>query len=202
VKDVAARARLIRYRPAPYSPERWAKSYRGGEWDYLGDLGELPRYSVLIGYLLHFGIPAELLDVGCGEGVFRTRIDPLPFTRYVGVDPTAEAIERARRLEDTRTSFVLGDVLEVDVGGPFDAVILNEVLYMVADPEAVVERTVALVRPGGLVLTSIWRHAGDDHLWRLLDRRLRRLDRVEVRNRANPSALLGWRMGCYRLPTP
>lgn len=201
MRRLALRAGVIRYRTEPWSSEEWRRGYDSGHLDYFAGLDELPRYSLLLGYILFLGGDPEILDVGCGQGLLRARLDGLSFRRYVGIDPTEPAIERARGLEDERTRFVLGDVRDRSLSlGSFDIVVCNEVLSVSTDPVAVLDRVHELLRPGGCLLTCVWHHAGDEQLWRLVDRRFDPVDRVEASNPANPIAVRGWRVSCHRRP--
>lgn len=199
MRTEALRRGVLRYRTQPWTPEEWRHGYESGHLDYFGGLDELPRYSLIIGYLAFLGGEPEVLDVGCGQGLLRARIGTMPVSRYVGVDPTPAAVERARELSDARTSFVVGDVSDPALElGSFDVVVCNEVLSVAADPVALLDRVVSLLRPGGHLLTSTWRHPGDEQLFDLVDRRFTRVDVVDARNPGNPVARAGWRVTCHR----
>ncbi len=203
---VLARARaaglrrgLIPYRTQPWSADEWRVGYTSGQLDYFAGLDELPRYSLLLGYLTFFGGTPEILDVGCGQGLLRARLGGLGFTRYVGVDPSPAAVGRASALADERTEILLGDVTDPTLRlGTFDVVVCNEVLSVAADPVAVLERVKVVLRPGGHLLTCTWRHPGDQRLLRLVDDRFTPVDAVDARNPGNPIALEGWRVTCHR----
>jgi 2-polyprenyl-3-methyl-5-hydroxy-6-metoxy-1,4-benzoquinol methylase len=136
--------------------------------------------------------------VGCGSGLLRARMAGVPFAAYTGVDPTAAAIDQAAPLADERTTFRRADPLHDDLGR-HDVVVCNEVLYFSARPERLVERLGEAVAPGGHLLTSIWRHPGDTTLWRWIDERYERLDRVALRNPGNGFAPRGWQVACHRV---
>jgi SAM-dependent methyltransferase len=198
-RRLALRAGVIPYRPTISSEHRWMESYRSGELDYFQDLVELPRYSILVGYISYLGGHPSILDVGCGQGLLRARLDAVRFRRYVGVDPTEAAIEQARHWTDERTTFVVGTLSEL---GPdpdrFDIAVLNEVLSIVSDPAGLLDEVAARLWPEGHLVACNWRHPGDGQLWRVVDDRFERMDMVEARNPANRIALNGWRMACYR----
>lgn len=189
----------LRYRTEPWTADEWRVGYTSGHLDYFGGMDELPRYSLLIGYLIFLGGTPEILDVGCGQGLLRARLDGFGFRRYVGIDPAPAAIEQAAVLADERTEFSVGDVTDTRISlGTFDVVVCNEVLSVAADPVAVLDRVRTVLRPGGHLLTSTWRHPGDDQLLRLVDERFTAVDAVDARNPANPIALHGWRVSCHR----
>ena len=198
-RALALRAGLRRYQTEPWTAEQWRWGYTSGHLDYFGGLDELPRYSLLIGYLVFLGGEPEILDIGCGQGLFRERIEHLPFRRYIGIDSAADAIGRARRFEDGRTTFIEGDVSTLANDLPrFDVAVCNEVLSVAPDPEQLLATVRSVLRPGGHLLTSTWRHPGDQQLLRLVDRRFTRLDTVDARNPANPIATRGWRVTLHR----
>ena len=195
---------VVPYRTEPWTPEEWQERYWSGHLDYFGRLDELPRYSLLVGYLTFLGGEPEVLDVGCGQGLLRARMGALPFSRYLGIDPTAAAIEQARAMQDPRTTFLVGDITDPALDlGTFDVVVCNEVLSVVDDPVAVLARVAAVLRPGGHLLSCTWRHPGDRELAALLDDRFTLVDVVHAQNPANPIARRGWRVSWHQVrPRP
>jgi 2-polyprenyl-3-methyl-5-hydroxy-6-metoxy-1,4-benzoquinol methylase len=135
-----------------------------------------------------------VLDIGCGTGLLRSRLEGVPFAEYVGVDLSEAAIEEARARDYARSRFVVGDATTSDLGR-FDVIVLNEVLYYVDDGAEFVRRVAAMVRADGLVLVSMWRHPGDHRLWKTVGSMLQVVDQVEIRNRTNGRA---WIVACCR----
>ncbi len=186
------------YRPEPWGVKRWERAYSSGEFGFMSDLYELPRYSLLIGYLrLYPGTPC-VLDIGCGTGRLRQLLAEGDFDTYVGIDLSAEAIKSASRLSDGRTDFMVGDAMAIDLP-PANVVVLNEMIYYMRSPRALLERVAAIIRPGGVVLTSIWRHPGDRALWRLLDGEFELVSAARTRTEKNQHNRLGWRISCHRV---
>jgi 2-polyprenyl-3-methyl-5-hydroxy-6-metoxy-1,4-benzoquinol methylase len=190
-------AGLRPYRPQRWSRQRWEDAYECGEFDYLSDPCELPRYSVLIGYLRTFADRPAVLDIGCGAGWLRQLLADTDFSSYTGIDISKKAIDKAAILADSRTDFILGDVGEAELP-QVDVVVLNEVLYYISSPDAFLEQIKSLVRPKGLVLTSIWRHAGDRALWRILDNHFDFISAARTRDEGSPYSRLGFRVSCHR----
>jgi len=75
--------------------EKWEAEYVRGQWNYIKQLDELARYSVIVGYCCYFRPGGTILDIGCGEGILQERLSPCQYSRYVGIDICAEAIRRA-----------------------------------------------------------------------------------------------------------
>lgn len=193
-------ARLLPYRPvAQIDAGAWDTGYASGEWDRMADVAEAGRYAVLLGYLRLAEPEPAILDVGCGIGLFRRQLVEVPFRRYLGVDVSAAAIEQAHHLEDDRTTFAVKDIAGLE-GEEFDVVLCNEMLYYVEDAADFLASVRRAVRPGGHLLTSIWRHPGDRHLHALLDSTFGLVDRVELRNSA--SRRLRWSIAWHRREPP
>jgi len=197
VRDLGVRTGVLEYRPLVWTAERWSETYRSGAADGYGAVDEAARYGLLLGYLTWLGGSPTILDIGCGAGLLRDRLGTLGFASYVGIDPVPEAIAQAEERADERTSFVVGDPLDVDPGR-FDVVICNEVLYMAERPFDLIERLDAFLHTGGHVLSSIWRHPGDVLLWRALDERYALIDRSSARSAGNRLARRGWVAACHR----
>lgn len=141
-------------------------------WDLEGKFKPLHKFNpVRVGYIrdklcAHFGRdpmkirPLEglrILDIGCGGGLLCEPMARLGAT-IVGVDAT----ERSVRIAETHAD-QMG--LEVDYrfasaeqlvaqGEEFDAVLNMEVVEHVADVEAFISASAALVRPGGVMFLA------------------------------------------------
>lgn len=135
----------------PIPKTLWEEQYGSGHWDFLQTLGELGRFSVLVGYLRTLKPDGALLDIGCGEGLLYTRLQP--FTApYLGLDISAAAIERARAVG--AGPFVCADAEQFDVPDRYDVIVFNECLYYFLDPIGTVVRYAASLRPDGLLIVS------------------------------------------------
>ncbi|QEC48500.1 class I SAM-dependent methyltransferase [Baekduia soli] len=180
----------------------WEDAYRNGRLDYYDRLDELARYSLLAGYVRVLAPSTgtsrpRVLDVGAGTGILRGHLDGIGLGEYVGVDLSAAAVAAATARGHAGARFVTGDVASLDLG-TFDVIALNEMLYYVAEPETFLARIEACLASAGVLVVSMWRHPGDRSLWRLVDDRFPRIDRVEARNRANPVNRRGWWVSAHR----
>jgi 2-polyprenyl-6-hydroxyphenyl methylase/3-demethylubiquinone-9 3-methyltransferase len=141
-------------------------------WDPDGPMAPLHRLNpVRIGWardliMRHFkletlvGAPlagVDILDVGCGAGLFAEPLARLGANAF-GVDPAPAAIEAARRhAEETgaRLAYRMGTVEELtEEPRRFDVVSAMEVIEHAADPKRFVATAASLVKPGGLLLVS------------------------------------------------
>jgi 2-polyprenyl-3-methyl-5-hydroxy-6-metoxy-1,4-benzoquinol methylase len=194
---------VLPHQPERWSPEQWTDAYGSGALEYYGTLDELARYSLLVGYVGFFfppepdGPAPRVLDVGCGTGLLRARLEGARVGEYVGIDLSPTAIDSAERRRLPRARFLVGEVDGLELGR-FDVVVLNEMLYYVEELELFLDRLGQLLEPSGLLLVSMWRHPGDRSLWRTVDEHFPLVDRVEARNRGNELNPRGWIVSCHR----
>lgn len=77
----------------------------------------------------------SVLDVGCGEGAWRAHLRKLrPRVRYVGVESSAYAVRRFGAARGIRQGS-FGTLADVGLDGPFDMVVVCDVLHYVPDAE-------------------------------------------------------------------
>jgi SAM-dependent methyltransferase len=189
-------AGLRHYKPhGPADPAGWDELYESGELEYYADSDALARYGILAAYARHVDA-RSILDIGCGPGLLRPHLDGLAFERYLGIDSSKAAIERARRFEDGRTSFAITDRAD-PAAGPFDVAVCNDMLFYVEDAGAFLDEVSELLEPGGHVLAAVWRHPGDTVLHRRLDERFELVDRVLVKQLSDQRRSR-WLISCHR----
>jgi len=76
-----------------------------------------------------------VLDVGCGEGAWRAHLRRLrPGVRYVGVESSEYAVRRFGHRRGIRRG-TLGDLGTLDIAGPFDLIVVCDVLQYVPEGE-------------------------------------------------------------------
>lgn len=137
-------------RAASYD-DRWAEmAARGqnihGEADFVGGLDSRPQ---------------SVLDAGCGTGRVAIELARRGFD-VVGADVDVSMLEKARA-KAPDVPWVLGDLVDLDLGRRFDAVVLagNVMIYVEPGTEgAVVARMAALLAPGGALVAGFQVEAG------------------------------------------
>ena len=79
---------------------------------------------------------ASVLDVGCGEAVWRAHLKRLrPHASYTGVDSSEYAVRRYGRTRNIRRAGV-GELETADLVGPYDLVVCADVLHYVPTADA------------------------------------------------------------------
>jgi len=165
----------------PIPAAAWELQYRGGEWAFLRALDQATRYSVICGYLQQLAPKGRVLDIGCGEGVLLERLGMDNYSRYVGIDLSGAAVERAAQKHHARSLFVQADAQTYVPDETFDAIVFNEVLYYFDDPPEVLRRYRSRLEPGGVFITSLYVNSERIRaIGRALKKVYRALDEVEI----------------------
>ena len=136
----------------PIPKTLWEHQYETGHWDFLHTLGELGRFSVLVGYLHELKPIGAVLDIGCGEGLLFKRLQTTSCPQYLGLDISAAAIEKARAMGTG--PFICTDAEHFVPTDTYDVIIFNESLYYFLDPVATVVRYTSALRPDGIMIVS------------------------------------------------
>jgi 2-polyprenyl-3-methyl-5-hydroxy-6-metoxy-1,4-benzoquinol methylase len=178
------------------SAQTWEAQYAAGRWDYLADLSELARFSVLAGYICHLKPGGTVLDTGCGQGVLLRRLPRFCYSRYVGIDLSGSAIAVAREQANEHSTFVVANCEEYSPAEPFDVIVFNEVLCCLRDPLRTVERYAQSLNPDGLLLVSLCTAArGSTTILRQLGRTYATVDEVSV---AHSGRKVSWVCAAFR----
>lgn len=163
------------------SAQTWEAQYAAGRWNYLAELSELARFSVLAGYICHLKPGGTVLDTGCGQGVLLRRLPSSCYSRYVGIDVSGSAISMAQAQANERITFLAADCEEYLPAENFDVIVFNEVLCCLRDPLRTVERYARSLNPGGILLVSLCTAArGSSTILRRLKRAYATVDEVRV----------------------
>lgn len=106
----------------------------------------LGRFFDTVAEILRQLAPRNVLEFGCGEGLFLEQLKRrgVKFDRFVGVDLRESAIADAAKLHP-EYEFHVADIMEWDPGKqPFDLVIASQVMEHIPQPDPIMRRLVAL----------------------------------------------------------
>jgi 2-polyprenyl-3-methyl-5-hydroxy-6-metoxy-1,4-benzoquinol methylase len=132
--------------------------------DYTTNPDELARHGLaiqLISRMHQENRLTRVLEIACGEGVFTQMLAP-HCDALLAVDFSANALGQAKKRchEIGNVSFGLWDLRRDPIPGHFDLIVLMDVLTYVRRParqRAVLEKVVADLRPGDLLLVGDYR---------------------------------------------
>jgi 2-polyprenyl-3-methyl-5-hydroxy-6-metoxy-1,4-benzoquinol methylase len=181
VRKIAGHAffQVMGYRPFPVNADTWDREYRSGVWDFLGTMDNLGGLASILGYC-QFLAPDSILDIGCGAGLLARKFKGLPYSSYLGVDLSAEAIAQAAPVSDHRTAFTLGGAEDFDTDQRFDVIVFSQILNYIPRPEAMLARYAKYLTPGGRIIVSLYRAPRTRAAWRLIDRTMATCDAMTV----------------------
>ena len=162
----------------------WNTAYSSGRWNYLKKVSELAHYAVIVSYCQTLGwrIHCSILDICCGEGILREYFGKRFDSRYVGVDFSSVAIQRARRRRYRNSRFIHADVANYVTTQKFDIIIFNECLYYFTEPLQVMERFEKTLSSRGVFIVSMYVSTKSKHIWPKLQTRYSVIDEVIVEN--------------------
>lgn len=116
--------------------------------------GADPRLD-LVEFVCADGVPARVLDVGCGLGATGAALKARGAQRVVGLESCADYLEAARAALDEVVHADLAGFIPPPSLGEFDCLLCADVLEHLADPLACLRSLLPLLAPAGQVVISI-----------------------------------------------
>jgi trans-aconitate 2-methyltransferase len=96
-----------------------------------------------------------VLDAGCGSGrVTEVLVERLPRGRVIGVDASESMVAEARRRLGEGADIRHGDLTELTLEAPVDAVLSTATFHWIADHDRLFGRLHAALRPGGRLVAQ------------------------------------------------
>lgn len=156
--------------------------YRTGAWAHFHQLPELPRQSIIVGYVTQLHKNPSILDLGCGSGRLAQLFQPHPVNRYLGVDLSPEGIRLARALALRNCEFVEGNFETWRPAQKFDVIIFSECIGYAQDPGALTAAFLPWLEAGGTVVISHFRFGHWAAHWRRVEQQLQSFEATTVAN--------------------
>lgn len=180
-------ATFLPYRPIRTNRALWESRYTEGAWDRLHDIGELGRYSVITGYIQFLTRTGNILDVGCGEGLLSQKLCQSAYAKYLGIDLSAVAIDKAnqrRDAQDSRCAFLAADVETFTTDAKFDVIVFNECLYYLPAPVETLRRYEGFLATNGAIIVSMHETVETKKIWTQIDDCYAVRDSVAITNKS------------------
>jgi trans-aconitate 2-methyltransferase len=96
-----------------------------------------------------------VLDAGCGSGrITQTLIERLPRGRVIAIDESASMIDAARERLGVAADLRVGDLLELELDEPVDAIFSTATFHWIKDHELLFRRLRAALKPEGRLLAQ------------------------------------------------
>ena len=136
----------------------WESSYKKRKWDRLQDIDQFGRFSIVAGYVHQLKPRGALLEVGCGEGLLVERLNKNNYAKYIGIDISKEAIQRASAKANEKTIFLNNEESNFITKERFDAIIIMETLYYFKNPLQTLKYYEQFLKEDGLFIITMYRH--------------------------------------------
>jgi trans-aconitate 2-methyltransferase len=95
------------------------------------------------------------IDAGCGSGRVTAELaDRLPDGRVIAVDGSAAMVEKAKERLGDRASYLVSDLVELELDEPADLVFSTATFHWIPDHEALFRRMRAALKPGGRLVAQ------------------------------------------------
>jgi len=116
------------------------------------------RKSMVLGLARrHFGAGARIADIGCAAGDISMELQDLGY-RLTGVEFEPERLERARSMAaryGLNVQFVSKDLTAWTDEAEFDGLIMGEILEHFVEPTLILDKHLALLKPGGKIIVTV-----------------------------------------------
>jgi len=149
---------LKSYGPSIVKKRLWDEEFSGGHWNFIDETSGDCVYP----YLEKYSKKGSVLDLGCGPGNTANEMKASAYQKYVGVDVSEAALEKARMRSrangrDVKNEFAQGDMLKYVPGQQFDVILFRESMYHVplGKVKWVLDRYADYLRPGGVFIVRM-----------------------------------------------
>ncbi len=140
----------------PIYSSLWDRKYAAGRWDFLRGIREVPHLSVIVGLNQRLAPHGSILDVGCGEGMLQEQMGRNGYSKYLGIDTSATALEALSIRCDERTKFIVHDAETFPLEEQYDTIVFCESLYYFTQPIETLQRYAKALSFNGVIIFSLY----------------------------------------------
>jgi SAM-dependent methyltransferase len=171
---------LASYAPSFVKKRLWDRDFSIGKWDFIDNtLGDC-----VYAHLEKYAQSGDILDLGCGPGNTANELASDSYRRYIGVDISEVALEKAwKRTQENRradkNSFVRSDFLGYAPALEFDVILFRESLYHVpyGQVRSILDKYSKYLKKSGVFIVRLY--AGDMQTGKIKYRVKRKLDLIK-----------------------
>lgn len=157
---------------------RWDHQYKMGIWDVLRE-DEMPRFIVARDLLKKHSSGGNILEIGCGEGVFFNNLADLNYAFYEAVDLSQIAIDEAPTVKNV--DFRVGDMeIYEPLRSNYSVIVFNEVINYSKDPIRLLKRYLPYLEPNGTLLIGMFKTQKSMQIWADIYKNFNELASVDV----------------------
>ena len=176
---------------------RWNRQYKKGLWEYLKNNVEAPRYAKILESIKQDATAQpSVLDLGCGEGVLRLRLENETIGYFLGVDFSKVSIKTATKYNFKNSDFQVADLHYYKPPQEFDVIVFNEAFYYINDNvrAKVLNRILGKLKHGGILINSIYKEGVG--CWEYFD--IPELEQLDFSKVTSKKESTYWKVGVYK----
>jgi SAM-dependent methyltransferase len=176
---------------------RWNRQYKKGRWEYLKNNVEAPRYAKILESIKQDATAQpSVLDLGCGEGVLRLRLENETIGYFLGVDFSKVSIKTATKYNFKNSDFQVADLHYYKPPQEFDVIVFNEAFYYINDNvrAKVLNRILGKLKNGGILINSIYKEGVG--CWEYFD--IPELEQLDFSKVTSKKESTYWKVGVYK----
>jgi len=176
---------------------RWNQQYKKGRWEYLKNNVEAPRYAKILESIKQDATAQpSVLDLGCGEGVLRLRLENETIGYFLGVDFSKVSIKTATKYNFKNSDFQVADLHYYKPPQEFDVIVFNEAFYYINDNvrAKVLNRILGKLKHGGILINSIYKEGVG--CWEYFD--IPELEQLDFSKVTSKKESTYWKVGVYK----
>lgn len=157
---------------------RWDYQYATGQWNGLKSK-EMQRLNVARDFLINYTLGGNILEIGCGEGVFFQNASGVDYSFYEAIDLSEVAIGSINKTG--KSLFVAADMEKyVPVNDPFAVIVFNEVLYYSKNPLDLLRKYNQYLAKDGVLLVGMYDTKKSTDIWLGISKIFCELDSVKI----------------------
>lgn len=142
-------------------PELWLNSYHYDQLEVYGNFscrGYTYAYSHRQRHALElvekYVVPGStIIDIAAAQGNFSLLLSERGY-RVTWNDLREELIDYVKLKQESDLNYLPGNVFELQVEQPFDAVLITEIIEHVAHPDQFLKKVASLIKPGGIIVMT------------------------------------------------
>jgi trans-aconitate 2-methyltransferase len=129
------------------------RDWDGASYDRIS--GTMEKLGLAVLERLELDGDETVLDAGCGSGrITQTLIERLPGGRVIAIDESASMVDAARERLGEAADVRVGDLLELELEEPVDAILSTATFHWIKDHERLFARLRAALQPGGRLVAQ------------------------------------------------
>jgi 2-polyprenyl-3-methyl-5-hydroxy-6-metoxy-1,4-benzoquinol methylase len=150
---------VLSYGPEAVKRRIWNKEYSENKWAFADSTVGDCVYE----HLERFAKNGTILDLGCGSGNTSTEMANSAYQKYIGVDISEAALEKARARSrqcgrQEKNSFACSDFFSFQTDETFDVVLFRESMYHVplGKVKAILDRYSVFLKKDGVFIIRLF----------------------------------------------